>query len=212
MNTASSLSQIPYTISCNGVRSRMFNVLSYSPQAGQSGTTVTIDTLFNNISWRHDVHIRIVIGHKPIHTEIKGIGGTIPNLWRCSGFVPEFEVHKNSSIQTVNVTIQAVDKRNAILDTITFGRFTYQEHGKRKEFSVLSSIVLNYLDRSLFVIVSRPRSSPRGQYALICHASAYRPFCSTSSWVEEQDFPSSAISNEHADTHKAKAKAVQTRF
>ena len=110
----------------------MFDVLSYFPQAGQSGTTVTIDTLFNNFSWRHDVHIRIVIGHKPIHTEIKSLGGNIPNLWRCTGFVPEFEVHKNSSIQTVNVTIQAVDKRNTILDTVTFGRFTYQEHGKRR--------------------------------------------------------------------------------
>lgn len=128
MNTASPFSQIPYTLSYNGFRSRMFNVLSYSPQAGQSGTTVTIDTLFNNFSWRHDVHIRIVIGHRPIHTEIKSMGGNIPNLWRCTGFVPEFEVHKNSLIHTVDVTIQAVDKCNAILDTITIGRFTYQEH------------------------------------------------------------------------------------
>lgn len=132
MNTAPSPSQIPYSLSFDSFRSRMFDVLSYFPQAGQSGTTVTIDTLFNNFSWRHDVHIRIVIGHKPIHTEIKSLGGNIPNLWRCTGFVPEFEVHKNSSIQTVNVTIQAVDKRNTILDTVTFGRFTYQEHGKRR--------------------------------------------------------------------------------
>jgi hypothetical protein len=132
MNTASPFSQIPYALSYNGFRSRMFNVLGYAPQAGQSGTTVTIDTLFNNWNWRHDVHIRIVIGNKPIHTEIKGLGGSIPNLWRCTGFVPEFEVHKNSSFHSVNVTIQAVDKRNAVLDTVTIGRFTYQEHGKRR--------------------------------------------------------------------------------
>ncbi|KAF8499699.1 hypothetical protein F5888DRAFT_104315 [Russula emetica] len=127
MNTASSFSQIPHTLLYNGIQSRMFNVFGYSPQVGQGGTTVTIDTLFNN-SWHHDVCIRIVIGHKPIHTVIKSVGGNIPNLWRCTGFVPEFEVHKNSSIQTVDVTIQAVDNRNAILDTITIGRFTYQEH------------------------------------------------------------------------------------
>ena len=151
MNTASPFSQIPYALPHNGFRSRMFNVLSYSPQAGQSGTTVTIDTLFNNFSWRHDVHIRIVIGHKPIHTEIKSLGGNIPNVWRCTGFVPEFEVHKNSSIHSVNVTIQAVDKRNAILDTVTIGRFTYQEHGKRRYFSILSPIVLKYFGRSFFV-------------------------------------------------------------
>lgn len=162
MNTASPFLQIPYTLSYNEFRSRMFNVLTYSPQAGQSGTTITIDTLFNNFSWRHDVHIRIVIGHKPIHTEIKGIGGSIPNLWRCTGFVPEFEVHKNSSIHTVDVTIQAVDKRNAILDTITIGRFTYQEQGKRRGFSILRPIVLKYFGRSFFVGAWRLRCPPQG--------------------------------------------------
>lgn len=151
MNTASPFSQIPYALSYDGFRSRMFNVIGYAPQAGQSGTTVTIDTLFNNTNWRHDVHIRIVIGNKPIHTEIKGLGGSIPNLWRCTGFVPEFEVHKNSSLHSVNVTIQAVDKRNVILDTVTIGRFTYQEHGKRRKLSILSLVVLKYFGRSFFV-------------------------------------------------------------
>jgi hypothetical protein len=180
MNTASPFSQIPYALSYNGFRSRMFNVLSYSPDAGQSGTTVTIDTLFNNFNWRHDVHIRIVIGHKPIHTEIKSIGGNVPNLWRCTGFVPEFEVHKNFSINTVDVTIQAVDKRNAILDTITIGHFTYQEHGKRREFFILSPIVLKYFGRSFFVRAGRLRCPPQGQCALMCHATSYRSSCCTS--------------------------------
>lgn len=204
MNTASPFSQIPYALSYDGFRSRMFNVLSYSPQAGQSGTTVTIDTLFNNFSWRHDVHIRIVIGHKPIHTEIKSLGGNIPNLWRCTGFVPEFEVHKNSSIHSLNVTIQAVDKRNAVLDTVTIGRFTYQEHGKRRNFSILSTIVLKYFDRSFFVRARRLRCPSQGQYTLIRHTTSYCSFCSTSAWVAEQDFPSSsAMSNEHAESPKA---------
>jgi hypothetical protein len=83
-------------------------------------------------------------------------------LWRCTGFVPEFEVHKNSSIHTVDVTIQAVDKRNAILDTITIGRFTYQEQGKRRGFSILRPIVLKYFGRSFFVGAWRLRCPPQG--------------------------------------------------
>lgn len=114
----------------------MFTIIGYSPRTGQSGTTVTIDTQFNNVECCQDVHIRIVIGHKPIHTEIKSLGGPLPNLWRCAGFVPEFEVHKDSSMHTVSITIQAVDKRDEVLDQISFGRFTYQEHGKHSEFFV----------------------------------------------------------------------------
>jgi hypothetical protein len=177
MNTVSSFPQIPHTLLCNGFQSRMkmFNVLSYSPQAGQSGTTVTIDTLFHNFNWLEDVHIRILIGREPIHTEIKSLGENFSNLWRCTGFVPEFKAHKNSSIHTVDVTIQAVDKRNALLDAITIGRFTYQEHGKCREFSISSPVVLKYFGRSFFVRAWRLRYPPQGQFMLVRHAA---PYCS----------------------------------
>jgi hypothetical protein len=137
MDTASSCSQIPYAISCNAFpRPDMFNVLSYSPQTGEKDSAVTIDTLFNNTDWLDDVHIRIVIGRKAIHTEIKSIGGNVSNLWRCTGLVPDLSVHnlEDPSMRTVDISIQAVNKINKILNTVTFGRFTYQVDGKHRYF------------------------------------------------------------------------------
>ncbi|KAI0256307.1 hypothetical protein BJV78DRAFT_454549 [Lactifluus subvellereus] len=129
MDTAPCPPQIPYPVSClASSRLRMFYVLNYAPRMGWSGTTVSIDTLFYNIGWRNDVHIRIVIGLKPIPTDIEKIGDST-NLWRCTGPIPDFEVHKNTSTHSVAVTIQAVDQRNAILDSVTFGHFTYWEYG-----------------------------------------------------------------------------------
>jgi hypothetical protein len=197
MDTASSLSHLPYAISCNAFpRSDMFNVLSYSPQAGQVGSTVTIDILFNNTHWCNDVHIRIVIGDRAIHTEIKSIGGNVPNLWRCTGPVPSL---KDSSVHTVDISIQAVNKCNKILDAITFGRFIYQGHGKHRSF-LFEPIVLRCLSRTLFVRAWRLRCPPQGQHTLIRHGTAYRSPCSTSSRGAEQDFPRSP--GEQADPPK----------
>ena len=122
----------------------MFYVLNYAPRVGWGGTTVSIDTLFYNIGWRNDVHIRIVIGFKPIPTDIEKIGDNT-NLWRCTGPIPDFDVHKNTSTHSVTVTIQAVDQRNAVLDSVTFGHFTYWEYGKHST----SLILLHRLDVSL---------------------------------------------------------------
>src|SRR5712672_744441 len=128
MNTTPPLLQMPQVIPGIAVsRQGMLNVIDYSPRMGRGGTTITVDTSFINTLFHDDVRIRIVVGHKPVPTGIKYIGGQDNNLWRCTGSVPEFEVHKISSTQIVNVTIQAVDEHNSVLDTVTFGYFTYQE-------------------------------------------------------------------------------------
>jgi hypothetical protein len=111
----------------------MFYVLNYSPLMGRSGTTVTIDTLFNQNSSCQDVHIRIVIGCMPIPTAIKNIEGYQKNLWRCTGTVPEFASQKFASTHTVNISIEAVIKRDVVLDSVAFGFFTYREYGKGTE-------------------------------------------------------------------------------
>jgi len=136
MDTTPSTRQIPPDPSYATVsRGRMFHVLRYSPSTGGGGTTLTIDTLFNHTSGYHDVHIRIVIGSKPIPTVIKNIGGSeVSNLWRCSGTVPEFASQKYASTHTVSISIEAIVTRNVVLDSVAFGFFTYREYGKHTEF------------------------------------------------------------------------------
>ena len=131
MDTTLSTSQIPPADPF--MKGKMFQVLSYSPTMGRGGTTLTIDTLFNPANC-HDVHIRIVIGCKPIPTVIKNIGGSeASNLWRCTGTVPEFASQKYASTHTVGISIEAIVRRNVVIDSVAFGYFLYQEYGKHTE-------------------------------------------------------------------------------
>ena len=132
MDTTLSTSQIPPADPF--LEEQMFHVLHYSPNMGRGGTTLTIDTLFNHASWCHDVHIRIVIGCKPIPTVIKNIGGSeASNLWRCTGTVPEFASQKYASTHTVGISIEAIIRRNVVVSSLAFGSFHYQEYGKHTE-------------------------------------------------------------------------------
>jgi hypothetical protein len=136
MNTTPYMQQIPDPSSYLAVsREKMFHVLNYSPLMGPSGTTVTIDTLFVHRNSR-DVHIRIVIGCKPIPTAIENIGG---DKWRCTGSAPEFVAQKYPLTHTVNISIEAVVSRNVVVDSVAFGYFTYREYGKPIIFFVRAS-------------------------------------------------------------------------
>ena len=138
LNTSSCPEQIPHPVSyLPSSPARMFCVLNYAPQVGWSGTAVTIDTYFFDIGLRNDayIHIRIVIGAKPIHTKIQKIGDD-RNLWRCTGLIPDFEVHKKPT-RKFPVRIQAVYQRD-IVDSVTVGWFTYwEEHCKHNAALIL---------------------------------------------------------------------------
>jgi hypothetical protein len=140
MDTTPSTPQIPPPLSFIAVsRREMFYILNYSPFMGRGGTTVTIDTLFNHSSWSHEVHIRIVVGCKPIPTAIEKIGDShVSNLWRCTGTVPEFASQKYASTRTVGISIEAIVRRNVVIDSVAFGFFTYREYGKHTDFFFFS--------------------------------------------------------------------------
>jgi len=132
MNTTPNMQQIPHSASYLAVsREQMFHVLDYSPLMGCSGTTVTIDTLFKHCNPSSDIHIRIVIGCKPIPTHIENIGG---DKWRCTGSAPDFIAQKYPLTHTVNISIEAVVSRNVVVDSVAFGYFTYREYGKPTVF------------------------------------------------------------------------------
>ncbi len=92
---------------------------------GRSGTTVVIETFILSLK---QVSIRIVIGSKAIYTSVEKVQG-VKDLWRCTGSVPEFGVHKNASNRTVIVSIQALDGWR-VIDSLSFGYFSYWEYGK----------------------------------------------------------------------------------
>ena len=126
MNTSIIASPIPNNVaSPASSHPRMLQVRNYAPQMGRSGTTVVIETYIQSLK---QVSIRIVIGSKAIYTSVENVEG-VEDLWRCTGSVPEFGVHKNAANRTVIVSIQALDGCQ-ILDSVSFGYFTYWDYGK----------------------------------------------------------------------------------
>lgn len=112
-------------------RPRMLEVRNYTPQMGRSGTTVVIETFIFSLK---QVSVRIVIGSKAIYTSVESVQG-VKDLWRCTGSVPEFGLHKNTSNRTVIVSVQALDGWR-VIDSVSFGYFTYWEYGKRLVFLI----------------------------------------------------------------------------
>lgn len=110
----------------------MLQVRNYTPQMGRSGTTVVIETYIRS---QKQVSIRIVIGSKAIYTSVENVQG-VEDLWRCTGSVPEFGVHKNATNRTVIVSLQALDGWR-VLDSVSFGYFTYWEYGKLLFFLIV---------------------------------------------------------------------------
>ena len=126
MNTSAIPSEIPNNIAFPASSyPRMLEVCNYTPQMGRSGTTVVIDTKIHSLK---QVSIRIVVGSKAVYTSVENVKG-VEDLWRCTGSVPEFGVHRNASSRTVIVSIQALDGWR-VLETVSFGYFTYWEYGK----------------------------------------------------------------------------------
>ncbi|KAI0051254.1 hypothetical protein FA95DRAFT_1570125 [Auriscalpium vulgare] len=106
----------------------MFRILAYTPHEGEPGVPITVHTYFHNLYPTRRVFLRLVIGSKAIGTEIRRMSEGENETWRLEGAIPPFHIHKASS-PTIAVTVQAVDSDNNILDTITFGQFTYWDSG-----------------------------------------------------------------------------------
>lgn len=127
MDASAFPSQVPNNVvSPASSRPKMLEVRNYAPQMGRSGTTVVIETFIFSLE---QVSVRIVIGSKAIYTSVESVQG-VKDLWRCTGSVPEFGVHKDASNRTLIISIQALDGWR-VVDSLSFGYFTYCEYGKR---------------------------------------------------------------------------------
>lgn len=103
----------------------LFDVLEFSPRMGRSGTVMNVNILYHNPT-NSKFLARIVFGFEPVYTLLHSLEPRSQASWSCTAtaIVPEFEVHKNLSTHTVNVSIEAV-KDNVVCDSVTFGYFTY---------------------------------------------------------------------------------------
>ncbi|KAI0321085.1 hypothetical protein OF83DRAFT_415525 [Amylostereum chailletii] len=154
----------------------MFRVLGYTPHEGDEGVPITVETRFQNHYPDRRVFLRMVIGTRAVGTDIHRIGDGDAEVWRLEGTIPPFHAQRSES-PIVAISIQAVDGQNNILDSVTFGEFTYWSSGGSPEIRVVHS--------------NRPRASSVTIPVASQHVSNRRASCSTGPTSSTAGSPSS---------------------
>lgn len=106
----------------------LIRVHGYTPGEGEQGVPITA-----NISFEYYVEptvcVRLVVGRRAIATQVRELADPSHGKWQVEGTVPP-PVRQQPASPKVLLTVQAVGADNIILDSVTFGEFTYWESGE----------------------------------------------------------------------------------
>ncbi|KAH7888386.1 hypothetical protein F5I97DRAFT_1803429 [Phlebopus sp. FC_14] len=117
----------------------ILSVMSYAPAQGKEGSPIFVNFTCKADIGAIGVHIRLVVGRRAVSTQVREMAPTGYGRWQLEGSAPSFSKQRFPSV-IVPLTIQAVDRENKILDSVTFGDFTYEDTGPRpRTFSANSN-------------------------------------------------------------------------
>lgn len=124
-----SLSRLPsnpevLAISPHGV----FHVLDFTPEEGEGGTPISVRIHFHP-GYSDVLSVRLIIDHKAVQTTVREIkDATSYGSWQLDAVAPPFDSLQAPSTKVL-MSVQALNEEHAILDTLTFGEFTYWAPG-----------------------------------------------------------------------------------
>ncbi|KAG6891732.1 hypothetical protein C0992_006152 [Termitomyces sp. T32_za158] len=147
----------------------IINVLGYTPNEGEPGTPISVRIHFHP-DFSEEIYVRLVIGRKPVPTSVREIHDAPYGRWQLDAVAPSFD-SSSATTPKVLLSVQALNKDNAILDTATFGEFSYWAPG------LLSPLPLRPLPlhKSLRVDASVPSDLPAKKPKLHIETSLRRP-------------------------------------
>ncbi|KAG1878208.1 hypothetical protein F4604DRAFT_1652486 [Suillus subluteus] len=115
----------------------ILHVLGYTPAEGEQNVPVVVN--FNcSADLAAGSHIRLVVGRRAVGTKVRELGPTGYGHWQLEATVPLFSRH-NSTSPNMPLTIQALADDKTLLDSVTFGEFTYREPGMNHTPSLSSN-------------------------------------------------------------------------
>jgi hypothetical protein len=106
----------------------LIHVLGYNPGEGEQGVPITANINFS-CQVGPAVRVRLVVGRRAIATQVRELVDQTYGRWQLEGTVPPF-LRQPTASPKVLLTVQAVNFENVILDSVTFGEFTYWESGE----------------------------------------------------------------------------------
>ncbi|KAL0580340.1 hypothetical protein V5O48_001677 [Marasmius crinis-equi] len=101
---------------------KMFHVLDYSPKEGEKGVPITVRIHFNHSS-SNAIFVRLVVGSRAVATKVREVPDVIYGRWQLDATVPALDPLYASD--KVLLSVQALDQGNNVLDSVTFGEFSY---------------------------------------------------------------------------------------
>ncbi|PPQ64989.1 hypothetical protein CVT26_015698 [Gymnopilus dilepis] len=109
----------PVVVSPNGI----IHVLGYTPTEGERGVPITVRIDFHpDLA---DACVRLVVGTKAVPTKVKLFPTATYGRWQLSASAPPFDAADSDSGTKVLISVQALSKENTIIDSVTFGEFSY---------------------------------------------------------------------------------------
>ncbi|GBE81383.1 hypothetical protein SCP_0311120 [Sparassis crispa] len=98
----------------------LFRIFGCHPLEGVPGTTVTVSL---NLSTKtcNAIFLRLVVGRKALSTSVRHLPDRF-GAWELQSTIPQDEV---SGPTAVPLSVQVLDSANQVLDSVTFGNFTY---------------------------------------------------------------------------------------
>ncbi|KAF9222642.1 hypothetical protein BS17DRAFT_174959 [Gyrodon lividus] len=110
-------------LTCSSVD--MLWVMTYAPGEGKEGTPILVNFTCK-VDMAVGMHIRLVVGRRAVSTQVREMEPLGCGRWQLEGYAPSFSKQKSSSAM-VPLTIQAVNNGNQVLDSVTFGDFSYSD-------------------------------------------------------------------------------------
>ena len=99
----------------------MIHVYSYTPSEGEQNVPITAYMNFF-IKSTDPTYVRLVVGRKAVATQVQ----PLEHCWQLDAVAPPFDRERAGSAK-VALTVQLMDGRNTVLESFTFGEFTYWE-------------------------------------------------------------------------------------
>ena len=119
----------PLTINFHPVISPtgIIHVLGYTPTEGERGVPITVRIHFHP-DLADTMYVRLVIGNKAVPTRVCQLHGTTYGRWQLHAAAPPFDRLQFPSTKVL-ISIQALNEDHAVLDSVTFGEFSYWAPG-----------------------------------------------------------------------------------
>ncbi|OAX40843.1 hypothetical protein K503DRAFT_781102 [Rhizopogon vinicolor AM-OR11-026] len=101
----------------------ILHVSGYTPPEGEENVPIVVN--FNcTADLAAGSHIRLVVGRRAVGTKVRELEPPGYGHWQLEAAVPPFARH-NSASPNLPLTIQALTDDKTLLDSVTFGEFTY---------------------------------------------------------------------------------------